>query len=303
MTNSLFHNRFNELSQPLEPVETQTRPMLKTLTDIRVIAYDFYGTLFISEAGDIGVDEGKMDPALMRDAFDSARITTLRADAHSEAFTIYNRVVNEQVDRLKKEDNSYPEPNIQLVWQQVLLALSQRKLIKYETSRMKEIASSMAVEFEARINPVWPMPDAFETLGWFRERGFLQGMISNSQFYTPLILEALSGKTLFDLGLSSSLLHWSFEEERKKPDITFYERFLEKVRKTEPSVQPEQILYTGNDMLKDIWPAHTLGMKTALFAGDERSLKYRKEDERCKDLMPDLVITSLEQLTECVEYE
>jgi putative hydrolase of the HAD superfamily len=42
-------------------------------------------------------------------------------------------------------------------------------------------------------------------------------------------------------------------------------------------------------------------MKTALFAGDERSLKWRRDDKRCKNLSPDLVITELQQLTACVE--
>lgn len=301
MDNALFRSRFKELSKPLEPIETRAQPVLKTLSDIRVVAYDFYGTLFISEVGDIGVDEGTADPEIMHDAFESAGITSLRADAHSEAFTTYNKVVNEQLDRLKSETNTYPEINIQQVWQQVLLALNQRKLIKYETSNIRETAAVMAVEFEARMNPVWPMPGAFRTLEWFRDRGFLQGIISNSQFYTPIILEALAGKTMFDLGLSASLLHWSYEEERKKPDVTFYEGFLEKIRKTEPSIKPEQILYTGNDMLKDIMPAQRSGMKTALFAGDQRSLQYRKDDERCKGVTPDLIITNLEQLTECVE--
>lgn|SRR5690625_4909538 len=301
MSKSTHHSRFKELSKPLEPQKTDTTPVLKKLSDIRVIAYDFYGTLFISEAGDIGVDDGKSDPEIMKDVFEAARITTLRDDAHREAYTTYNQVVNNYLEEHTDESNTHPEPDIEKVWQQVLLALNQRKLIKYETNQMKETATNLAIEFEARMNPVWPMPGAVETLEWFRERGILQGIISNSQFYTPVILEALTGKTMFDLGLSSSLLHWSFEEKRKKPDVTFYKGFLEKVLQTEPDLSPGQVLYVGNDMLKDIWPAYTVGMKTALFAGDRRSLKYRKEDDRCKDLSPDLVLTSLEQLKECVE--
>ena len=54
-------------------------------------------------------------------------------------------------------------------------------------------------------------------------------------------------------------------------------------------------------MLKDVYPANHFGMKTALFAGDKRSLKWREDDERCKDLLPDLIITSLSQLKECVK--
>ena len=51
-------------------------------------------------------------------------------------------------------------------------------------------------------------------------------------------------------------------------------------------------------MLKDIWPATQLGFKTALFAGDARSLRLREDDERCRGLKPDLVIDRLSQLAQ-----
>jgi putative hydrolase of the HAD superfamily len=128
----------------------------------------------------------------------------------------------------------------------------------------------------------------------------LQGIISNSQFYTPIVLEALTGKSLDELGLHNELLHWSFRERRKKPDIHFYTQFLEKLNKVDASINPEQVLYAGNDMLKDIWPASQLGMKTALFAGDKRSLKWRRTDARCKNLEPDIVFTEFEQLKDVI---
>jgi putative hydrolase of the HAD superfamily len=51
-------------------------------------------------------------------------------------------------------------------------------------------------------------------------------------------------------------------------------------------------------MLKDIWPATQLGFKTALFAGDGRSLRLREDDERCRAVQPDLVIDHLSQLAQ-----
>jgi putative hydrolase of the HAD superfamily len=158
----------------------------------------------------------------------------------------------------------------------------------------------MAVEFEARMNPIWPMPDMEETLDSLKSREFELGIISNSQFYTPIAFEALADRTLQDLGFNTNLLHWSFDESRKKPGLIFYEHFLEKGKKELPDLKAENYLYVGNDMLKDVYPAHELGMKTALFAGDSRSLKWRKDDARTKNLSPDLVITELRQLLECV---
>jgi len=49
-------------------------------------------------------------------------------------------------------------------------------------------------------------------------------------------------------------------------------------------------------MLNDIYPANAIGFQTALFAGDQRSLRLRTDDPRCVNLKPDLVLTDLAQL-------
>ena len=53
-------------------------------------------------------------------------------------------------------------------------------------------------------------------------------------------------------------------------------------------------------MLNDIMPAQQLGMRTALFAGDARSLRLRLEDPRVEGVRPDVVLTELIHLSECV---
>ena len=65
-------------------------------------------------------------------------------------------------------------------------------------------------------------------------------------------------------------------------------------------IQPVSVLYLGNDMLNDIYPARTVGFQTALFAGDRRSLRLRKDDPRCAALSPDLVVTDLGQLPQLI---
>ena len=54
-------------------------------------------------------------------------------------------------------------------------------------------------------------------------------------------------------------------------------------------------------MLKDVWTAAQAGCRTALFAGDERSLRLRKDDPRTQGLRPDVVLTELVQLPACLE--
>jgi putative hydrolase of the HAD superfamily len=60
------------------------------------------------------------------------------------------------------------------------------------------------------------------------------------------------------------------------------------------------VLFIGNDMLKDIYASSQVGFKTALFAGDKRSLRLRDDDERTAGLKPDYVITELSQILEIV---
>jgi len=290
--------RFKTLSNPLEPEPTGTEPSLRKLENIKAVIFDFYGTLFISGVGDIGIDDGKSDAGLLLDAVKSIGLEITDEEAGKRGYEIYDKVVTEQIQDLKASGITYPEPDIRIVWRNVLNQMYAENLI--ETATDESHFTRMSVEFEARMNPIWPMPDLGETLDALKARNVELGIISNSQFYTPLAFEALCGRTLADLGFNMNLLHWSYEESRKKPGLVFYRHFLEKAQKHLPKLTAENYLYVGNDMLKDVYPANELGMKTALFAGDSRSLKWRKDDARTKDLTPDLIITELRQLPECV---
>jgi len=296
--NDLLSQRFITLSKPLKPADTYTKPVLRKLDGIEAVIFDFYGTIFISGVGDIGIDDGKSDAGLLLGALKGAEIKVKDSKAGNRGFEIYNAVVSEEIEKIKSGDIPFPEPDIRVVWEKVLRQLHDEGLV--DTSGTENIHERMSVEFEVRMNPIWPMPDLHETLSEFNTRNIKLGIISNSQFYTPIAFEALAGSSLANLGFSGDLLHWSFEESMKKPGLLFYRRFLEKAGKAFPNLKPENYLYVGNDMLKDIYPAHHFGMKTALFAGDKRSLKWRKGDTRTKNLKPGLVVTELKQLLDCV---
>ena len=67
-------------------------------------------------------------------------------------------------------------------------------------------------------------------------------------------------------------------------------------RLAERGIEPGQTLYVGNDMRNDVLTAARSGCRTALFAGDRRSLRLRGDDPDCRGLRPDLVITEWTQL-------
>ena len=66
-------------------------------------------------------------------------------------------------------------------------------------------------------------------------------------------------------------------------------------------VSAHSVLYVGNDMLNDIYPAKKTGFKTALFAGDARSLRLREKNPKCKDLSADIIITDLIQILDHIQ--
>ena len=154
----------------------------------------------------------------------------------------------------------------------------------------------LAVEYECRVNPVWPMPNLQKALKLQKEEGRVLGIVSNAQFYTPLLFPALLETPLAALGFDPGLCVWSYELLEAKPSTRLFERVLETLAQTQ-GISPEQTLYVGNDRLNDIWPAAQLGCKTALFTGDRRSLRLREQDDRCRSVEPDLIIDGLLQLS------
>jgi len=96
------------------------------------------------------------------------------------------------------------------------------------------------------------------------------------------------------LGFDPGLVFYSYQFEVAKPSPVLFRKAAETLKAK--GIQPSDVLYLGNDMLNDIYPAKAIGFQTALFAGDKRSLRLRAGDSRCKKLTPDLVITDLIQL-------
>jgi putative hydrolase of the HAD superfamily len=138
------------------------------------------------------------------------------------------------------------------------------------------------------------MPHLRKLLRECRQARLRLGIISNAQFYTPFLLKWLVGAALTDFGFSPELILWSYRWGHAKPSPVLFETARERL--AGHSIPPHHVLYVGNDMRYDILPAQQAGFQTALFAGDARSLRWRRDDARCRRHQPDLVITDLRQL-------
>jgi putative hydrolase of the HAD superfamily len=124
------------------------------------------------------------------------------------------------------------------------------------------------------------------------------GLISNAQFYTPLLFKWFLGVFPENLGFDADLTVYSYRYGEAKPSKTLFDACSNTLN--ERGLSPSSVVYVGNDVLNDILPASTLGWQTTLFAGDRRSLRLRQDRAECRTIRPDLVITDLRQLLDWI---
>ena len=175
-----------------------------------------------------------------------------------------------------------PEVQIDQIWMQVL------------GTENIEAARRFAIQFEMIVNPGYPMPQMTNVLSVLQNSGMRLGIISNAQFFTPLLFQVLCGDIPENIGFEAGLIFYSYQHGVAKPSRRLFQLAARALKTM--GIEPENALYVGNDMLNDMLPATVEGLQTALFAGDKRSLRLREDDPRCEGVTPDLIITDLSQL-------
>ncbi|HEB78413.1 MAG TPA: HAD family hydrolase [Methylothermaceae bacterium] len=283
MTDAELIERIRALSRPLTPRPTDVEARLVPLPDLQAVLFDIYGTLFISAAGDIGVGLAVDGDSAFRAALEAVG---LPARGGAELLT---RAIEAEHARKRAAGIDHPEVDIVAIWHTVLAQM--------ELSAPEPTLRRLALEYELRVNPVWPMPGLAETIDALRCRGLRLGVISNAQFFTPLLFPALLGRSLAQLGFAPQLCIYSWQVGIAKPSPRLYERAAAEL--DHAGIEPGRVLYVGNDMRNDIWPADLVGFRTGLFAGDARSLRLREDDPRCRNVQPTCVFKSLPQILEC----
>lgn len=258
-----------ESMRPLTPVPTGLDPRLEVLDGIKAIVFDLYGTLLVSAAGETSTD-----------------LSHTQSQAVASVDVAQNRALSAAIlrhqDYRRAEGIEYPEVDIREVWQE----------ITGESDRAE--IEAIAIRHECASNPVWPMPHAGEVIEQLRRAGFSLGIISNAQFYTLPVMEALFGASLDALGFHPDLQVFSFREREGKPSLRLFEILATKARVL--GIDPDQILYLGNDLFKDVIPAREVGFRTGLYAGDARSLRLGGLTFAAARDIPNVVITDFRQL-------
>lgn len=268
---------------PLLPVPTSINTEIHIKTPVHAVIFDVYGTLFISASGDISIaQKNSQTAALLKTLLEKYEIS-LSAPLLTDK--VFQAIESDHAVK-KNKGIDFPEVLIDQIWMQVL------QTVDIKTARR------FAVEYEMIANPVYPMPHLDETLKSLKKSNIPIGIISNAQFFTPHLFDLFCSAFPESLGFDPDLIFYSFEYGYAKPSLFLFEQAVRQL--TQKGLNPIDVLYVGNDMLNDIYTAHTIGFQTCLFAGDSRSLRLRENDPKCEFLKPDAIIKKLNQLTDMI---
>jgi len=293
--------KFFEKLEPKAPIPTGIKPEFHSARNIKAVIFDIYGTLMISASGDI--EEAEMRSENILTAFKSAGVNIEIDNPHEGAGIIlveFAREIKEHQRLRKSDDVEFPEMDIRIVWRSLLCKMIAHGLISEHVDDDQII--EIAYIFELLSNPVYPMPGMRKIIEKLKSGGIPLGIVSNAQFYTPSSVNYfLTGKLDLDsekvCGFDQDLSVFSYQHLRGKPDDILFRKLIFPLNR-KYKILPSETLFVGNDMKKDILPAKRAGFKTALFAGDLRSLRMRENDPMVEGVEPDHVITKLKHIKE-----
>lgn len=278
-------------AQPMEPLPTEIEPRTPLLPEVKAVVFDIYGTLFISGSGDISLAEKNAANQKMIAAFRTAGFTFTKEEPEIEEK--FYRAIKESHAYSKKYGTAFPEVDIQEIWSDVIMELFEEESLT-GTWNIEQL-SEMALRYECAVNPIYPMPGLGAFFYSLPKHLAPHGIISNAQFFTPLLFDAFLETPFTGLGFHKDACFWSYREREAKPSVSLFERCADWYQKNH-QLAPENLLFVGNDCLNDVYAAQTAGWKTCLFAGDERSLRLRDEKPQCKNLQPDAIVKSLSDI-------
>jgi putative hydrolase of the HAD superfamily len=292
-------------SEKLSPMLTGIKPYYEKNSNIKSVVFDIYGTLLISASGDI--DKAEMTTSILKNTFNMLNIKLLQ-DTNTNEEAILSAILQKLVSTVKEDHEKsredgvlYPEVDILKVWERVLKFAQENKFIEYE---YKINISHLTFIFEFFSNPIYPMPAMKEVILQLNKKGIPLGIISNAQFYTPVILNYFINNYYSEDDIVSyfepDLTVFSYKKLKSKPDESLFSEIIP-VLDHKYDITPDEVLFVGNDILKDIYPAKQVGFRTALFAGDKRSYRIRSDNPELAGIKPDYLITDLEQILKIVD--
>ena len=275
-------------SNELKPIPTGIKTFGVSLTKVKAVIFDLYGTLLISGSGDVGTAMTAGSSEAFSEALHRCGLSDVPSEISIMIKDRFFNLISETHKQMKNIGYEYPEIDIVTIWSEIIKTSELIHLIP----ELKTISpDTVAAAYESTVNPVYPMPGTKTLLNYLSTNSYKMGIISNAQFYTPLIFENFFHGGFDGLGFDKKLCLFSYIERRSKPDMFLFDKLSASL--SDYDIKPQEVVFIGNDMLKDIMPSVKAGYKTVLFAGDKRSLRLRNDIDACSTIKPDAIVDNL----------
>ncbi|HTI49840.1 MAG TPA: HAD family hydrolase [Planctomycetaceae bacterium] len=298
---------------PPDPVPVKATPYLEGLPDVRAVTWGAYGTLLLVSDGrlqPVVPNRLRMEVALERtiEEFNMWHSMSRKPGAPWE-YMLHQ--LQNLVDHRKMAGTGHrgeaPEVDLAKVWQKLIERLQQKG---YEWDRKRygaldDFSAKVAFFFQSCLQGVRAAPHALEALLHVREAGCRQGIIGDGQVFTLVqLLRGLRGDKpvppltkLFSAGCVSL----SYQFGVRQPAETLFRACLANLARHQ--IASREVLHVASRLKEELVPAKRLGMKTALYAGDNRSLEATAAEINDPHLRPDRILTDLKQIRQIVREE
>jgi putative hydrolase of the HAD superfamily len=283
------------------------------LKGVRAVIFDVYGTLINYWRPGFETQEGRSELLLgaFAELVDRFAMGETLLDMNPDEpppktlYDLYNGLLSLNQQKSADGGAALPEVRVEKVWAVIVLMLKRNG---YDVDKHAPAGGDVA-DFGRCLACTYNFlgmgrelyPGVADALGRLKGDNIALGILSDAQFYTPidltLLLRDQSGggvddyNELFDTGLIFLSSDYGFV----KPSEVLFRRLFDALY--EYHITPAQTLFVGNDLSADILPAAALGMKTALFCGDDIMLFGTGAD-----VVPDIIFNKWSELPDKVSF-
>lgn len=289
---------------PVEPAKA--KPFLRSLPGIRAVLWNIYGTLLAIPFGELLFEHPQqlvMDVALDKtiDEFKMWGSMSRKPGQPSE----YMRHLYSQELLLQKASTGserFPEVLVERVWEALIKKLF-HKDYTFDAGfygSLNEYSKKVAYFFHSSLQATVAQAEAAVALRLTADHGKVQGLLGNGQCFSFVQLQRALKAQANDLAvenvLPSALRNLSCDVKARMPSDTLLRQATAGL--SAKGIRPEQTLYVGSRITRDIVPARRAGMRTALFAGDRAAVEATPEQLKDPAHRPDVLLTELGQIAQ-----
>ncbi len=291
----------------------KARPHIVPLPEVRVVAWDVYGTLLAISGGDLSFEHPNkfvMDIALDKTVQEFkmwGAMTRKPGQPADYLRQMYDKLVSDARMAAAPPGEKYPEILAEQIWEGVVKRLLQKEY-QFDVGfygSLNEFSRKVAYFFHASLQGVACHEGAATAMESVASAGCRQALLGNGQVFTRVqlarCLRAEDKGMVLDKLIEPGLCVLSYQLRGRKPSERLFRQLLDELHPE--GIRPEQVLHVGCDMDRDIIPAKKLGLRTALYAGDKESLRTTPEQLKDAACRPDVLLTDLTQIAQVIPRE